>query len=97
MRRADREERRLLAAVRAGSTADLERLFRLHWPRAHRAALLVVHDTAAAEDIAQEAFVSALRFLVHYDPRATDDQVVLPIGTDLSRLRTSPWIPTGAP
>ena len=69
MRRADREERRLLAAVRAGSTADLERLFRLHWPRAHRAALLVVHDTAAAEDIAQEAFVSALRSLDRFDRR----------------------------
>jgi RNA polymerase sigma-70 factor (ECF subfamily) len=30
-------------------------LFREHWPRAHRAAFLVVQDAAAAEDIAQEA------------------------------------------
>ena len=47
----------------------MEELFRLHWPRAHRAALLVVHDRAAAEDIAQEAFLSALRALERFDRR----------------------------
>ena len=49
----------------AGSVADLEALFRAHWPPAYRAAYLVVHDAAAAEDIAQEAFLAA-----HARPRS---------------------------
>lgn len=52
-----------------GSTSDLEALFRAHWPRAHRAAYLVVHDTALAEDIAQEAFLAAIRNLDRFDRR----------------------------
>ncbi len=50
-----------------GSASAIEALFRLHWPRAHRAAYLVVHDAAAAEDIAQEAFLAALRGLDRFD------------------------------
>lgn len=42
---------------------------RLHWPRSYRAAYLVVHDAAAAEDIAQEAFLSAIRHLDRFDRR----------------------------
>jgi RNA polymerase sigma-70 factor (ECF subfamily) len=48
---------------------DLEVLFRHHWPRAYRAAYLVVHDSAAAEDIAQEAFLAAVRTLDRFDRR----------------------------
>jgi RNA polymerase sigma-70 factor (ECF subfamily) len=44
-------------------------LFRRHWPRAYRAAFLIVHDHAAAEDIAQEAFVAAIRRLDRFDRR----------------------------
>ncbi|HEY7196541.1 MAG TPA: RNA polymerase sigma factor [Gaiellaceae bacterium] len=58
-----------LRRARAGSIADLEVLFREHWPRAHRAAYLVVHDAAAAEDIAQEAFLAAVRSLERFDGR----------------------------
>jgi RNA polymerase sigma-70 factor (ECF subfamily) len=54
-------------AAQRGSASDLEALFRLHWPRAHRAAFLVVHDAAAAEDIAQEAFLAAIRNLDRFD------------------------------
>jgi RNA polymerase sigma-70 factor (ECF subfamily) len=50
-----------------GSAQALEQLFRSHWPRAHRAALLVVGDAAAAEDIAQEAFLAAVRALDRFD------------------------------
>ena len=59
VRKSDRgaEERRLIRAAQDGSEEALERLFRSHWPRAHRAAYLVVHDVAAAEDIAQESFL----------------------------------------
>jgi RNA polymerase sigma-70 factor, ECF subfamily len=55
--------------ARAGSVSDLEALFREHWPRAYRAAYLVVHDAAAAEDIAQEAFLAAVRALDRFDWR----------------------------
>ena len=54
------QERRLVRDVQRGSAAALEELFRREWPRAYRAAYLVVHDAAAAEDIAQEAFLSAV-------------------------------------
>ncbi len=62
-----RSERALIRGAQAGSEADLEELFRRHWRRAYRAAYLIVHDHAAAEDIAQEAFVSAIRTLHRFD------------------------------
>jgi len=54
-------------AAQQGSAEALETLFRWHWPRAHRAAYLVVHDAVAAEDIAQEAFLAAVRALDRFD------------------------------
>jgi RNA polymerase sigma-70 factor (ECF subfamily) len=62
-----RDERAWIRAAQAGSVSDLEALFRHHWPRAYRAAYLVVHDHAAAEDIAQEAFLAAVRSLDRFD------------------------------
>jgi RNA polymerase sigma-70 factor (ECF subfamily) len=59
----------LVRAAQAGSSEAVEELFRRHWPAVHRAAWLVVHDAAAAEDIAQEAFLSALRALDRFDRR----------------------------
>jgi RNA polymerase sigma-70 factor (ECF subfamily) len=64
-----RSEHALIRGALAGSEADLEALFRRHWPRAYRAAFLIVHDHAAAEDIAQEAFVRAIRRLDCFDRR----------------------------
>jgi RNA polymerase sigma-70 factor (ECF subfamily) len=64
---AGRDERAFVRAAQRGSASGIEALFRLHWPRAHRAAYLVVHDTAAAEDIAQEAFLAAIRNLDRFD------------------------------
>src|SRR5213595_802389 len=66
---ASRQERALVRGARAGRAADVEALFRHHWPLAYRAAYLVVHDAAAAEDIAQEAFLAALRALDRFDRR----------------------------
>ena len=66
---AGREERAWVRAAQAGSASDLEALFRHHWPSAYRAAYLVVHDPAAAEDIVQEAFLSAIRALDRFDRR----------------------------
>jgi RNA polymerase sigma-70 factor (ECF subfamily) len=64
-----RQERAWIRGAQSGSASDLEALFREHWPRAHRAAFLVVHDGAAAEDIAQEAFLAAVRSLDRFDRR----------------------------
>ena len=64
-----RRERALIRAAQGGSDDAIERIYRTHWPMAHRAAFLVVHDAAAAEDIAQEAFLSALRALDRFDLR----------------------------
>jgi RNA polymerase sigma-70 factor (ECF subfamily) len=41
----------------------------MHWPRAHRAAYLITHDVQAAEDIAQESFLAAIRALDRFDRR----------------------------
>ena len=62
-----RDERAWIEGAQAGAVSDLEALFRLHWPRAYRAAYLVVHDHAGAEDIAQEAFLAAVRSLDRFD------------------------------
>lgn len=77
--RDEREERRWTRAAQAGSEEALERLYRRHWPWAHRAAFLVVHDAAAAEDIAQEAFLAAVRALDRFDRRR-------PFGPWLNRI-----------
>jgi RNA polymerase sigma-70 factor, ECF subfamily len=67
MASAGRDERAWVRGAQAGDAADLEALFRNHWPRAYRTAYLVVHDAAAAEDIAQEAFLAAVRALDSFD------------------------------
>jgi RNA polymerase sigma-70 factor (ECF subfamily) len=64
-----RDERARVRGAQRGSVSDLEALFRTHWPRAYRAAYLVTHDAAAAEDIAQESFLAAVRALDTFDRR----------------------------
>lgn len=64
-----RREAVVIRAAQRGSGEAMEELFRRHWRDAHRAAYLVVHDGAAAEDIAQEAFISAIRSLDRFDRR----------------------------
>jgi RNA polymerase sigma-70 factor (ECF subfamily) len=59
----------LVRAAQRGSAEAFDELFTRHWPAAHRAAYLVLHDAAAAEDVAQEAFLSALRALERFDRR----------------------------
>jgi RNA polymerase sigma-70 factor, ECF subfamily len=55
--------------AQAGRREDLEELFRRYWPASYRAAYFVVYDRAAAEDIAQEAFLAAVRALDRFDRR----------------------------
>ena len=74
-----RSDAALVRSAQGGSSDAVEELFRRHWPSVHRSAWLVVHDPAAAEDIAQEAFVSALRALGRFDRRR-------PLGPWLHRI-----------
>jgi RNA polymerase sigma-70 factor, ECF subfamily len=86
------DERAWIRGAQRGSETDLESLFRHHWPRAYRAAYLVVHDSAAAEDIAQEAFLAAVRALDRFDRRRPFGpwlhRIVVNRVIDWSRART---------
>jgi RNA polymerase sigma-70 factor (ECF subfamily) len=88
----DRRERALVRDAQRGSEQALEQLFRRHWPRAYRAALLVVGDAAAAEDIAQESFLAAVRALDRFDRRRPFGpwlhRIVVNRAIDWSRART---------
>jgi RNA polymerase sigma-70 factor, ECF subfamily len=64
-----RRERAWVRDAQAGSEEAMEALFRVYWGAAHQAAFLIVHDAAAAEDIAQEAFLAAIRALHRFDRR----------------------------
>jgi RNA polymerase sigma-70 factor (ECF subfamily) len=64
-----RGEAALVRAAQRGSEEAIEALFRRHWRRAHRAAFLIVRDADAAEDIAQEGFLAAMRALDRFDRR----------------------------
>ena len=85
------DERAWVRGAQAGSASDFEALFRAHWPSAYRAAYLVVHDAAAAEDIAQEAFLAAVRALDRFDRRRPFGpwlhRIVLNRAIDWSRRR----------
>jgi RNA polymerase sigma-70 factor (ECF subfamily) len=87
-----RGESARVRGAREGSAEDIEALFREHWPRAYRAAYLVVHDAAAAEDIAQEAFLAAVRALDRFDGRRPFapwlHRIVVNRAIDWARART---------
>jgi RNA polymerase sigma-70 factor, ECF subfamily len=69
----------LVDGARAGSREAVEALFNRHWRRLYRAAYLICRDAAAAEDIAQESFLAALRALDRFDRRR-------PLGPWLDRI-----------
>ena len=60
----------LVAAVRAGDDSAFEELYRRYQPRISRFVCGMLHDAARCEDVAQEAFLSALRRM-----RATDAEI----------------------
>jgi RNA polymerase sigma-70 factor, ECF subfamily len=64
-----RDEASLIRQAKRGSQEAVESLVRRHWDGAHRAAYLIVHDAAAAEDIAQEAMLAAVRAIDGFDRR----------------------------
>jgi RNA polymerase sigma factor (sigma-70 family) len=68
--RVGREDRALVAAVRVGDDAAFEELYRRYHHRVAAYVRGMVRDEARAEDLAQDAFFSALRRM-----RATDAQI----------------------
>jgi RNA polymerase sigma-70 factor (ECF subfamily) len=87
-----RTERALVREAARGSEAALADLFRQMWPGAYRAAYLIVHDHSAAEDIAQEALVAAVRNLGRFDRRRPlrpwVHRIVVNRAIDWTRVRT---------
>jgi RNA polymerase sigma-70 factor (ECF subfamily) len=81
----------LVRAAQKGSEAAIAELFARHWSQAYRAAYLVTGDRAAAEDIAQEAFLAALRALPSFDARRPLrpwlQRIVVNRAIDFSRAR----------
>src|ERR1043165_4382251 len=79
-------------AAQTGSASAIEELYRAYWPRAYRAAYFVVHDAAGAEDIAQEAFLAAVRSLERFDRRRPFGpwlhRIVVNRAIDWARART---------
>jgi RNA polymerase sigma factor (sigma-70 family) len=65
-----RSDSDLVAGVRDGDDAAFEQLYRRYHHRIRSFVLQRLHDTGRAEDVAQEAFLSALRRL-----RATDSDI----------------------
>jgi RNA polymerase sigma-70 factor, ECF subfamily len=64
-----RSERVLVRDAKRGSADAIEELVRSNWHAAHRAAFLIVQDASAAEDIAQEAILAAVRAIDDFDRR----------------------------
>ena len=60
----------LVAAVRDGDDSAFEELYRRYQPRIARFVCSMLHDAARCEDVAQEAFLSALRRM-----RETDAEI----------------------
>jgi RNA polymerase sigma-70 factor (ECF subfamily) len=64
-----RTEPALIRAAKRGSADAIEALVRMHWDGAHRTAYLIVRDSAAAEDIAQESVLTAVQRIDDFDRR----------------------------
>jgi RNA polymerase sigma-70 factor (ECF subfamily) len=74
-----RSEAALVRAARRGDRDAVDELFHRHWPGAYHAAYLILGDRAAAEDVAQEAFLKAVGALDRFDRRR-------PLGPWLHRI-----------
>ncbi len=62
------DERSLIFAARQGSQEAWERLVQSHQTAVFRLAYLILGDSDAAEDVAQETFVRAMKALNRFDP-----------------------------
>jgi RNA polymerase sigma-70 factor, ECF subfamily len=88
-----RGEAALIRQARRGSADAVETLVRRYWETAHRTAFLIVRDVEAAEDIAQEAMLAAVRAIDRFDRRRPFGpwlhRIVVNRSLDLLRVRTT--------
>lgn len=86
------DDRQLVAAAAAGSTAAGEELFSRHWLAAWRLAFSVTGSAAAADDAAQDAFERAFRGLAGFNGRSSFrtwlSRIVLNRAIDLARRQS---------
>ena len=82
------EERRLVAAAVAGSTAAFEQLYRRHSRRVYALCLRMTGNVATAEDCTQDAFVQAWRSLARFESRSA-------FGTWLHRIAVNAVLQQG--
>ena len=61
------DEQAAIARLKHGQIEGLETLVHLHQRKALRAAVLICHDYALAEDIVQNAFVRAYERIQQFD------------------------------
>jgi RNA polymerase sigma-70 factor, ECF subfamily len=64
------DEARLIRAGRRGDHQSVETLFRRYQRRLFRTALRVLGNAADAEDVMQDAMLSAYRALAHFEGRS---------------------------
>jgi RNA polymerase sigma-70 factor (ECF subfamily) len=92
------DETAWVTAARDGDTDAFAQLVRAHQEAAFRAAYLIVRDAAAAEDVAQEAFVRAYRALGSFNAGDPFRPWLLRIATNLAlnevrgRRRREGWL-----
>ncbi len=68
---ADLSERRVIERARRGDQAAFATIYRTHVGRVYGLCLRMLQDPAAAEDCAQEAFISAWRNLPRFESRSS--------------------------
>src|SRR5437899_9253069 len=64
----DMDDEALLHALSAGAPDAMARLYDRHGTLAYRTAVLMLRDSAAAEEVVQEAFLSVWRNRGRFDP-----------------------------
>lgn len=91
------EERALLDELRAGDDRAFERLVRLHVGPLHAVALRLLQNPADADDVVQEAFMSAFRNLANFrgDARLRTWLHRIAVNAALGRLRRRARRPSG--
>lgn len=80
-------EAELIQKARQGDQAAWETLMREHQEAVFRLAYLLLGEAGEAEDVAQETFIRAFRFLASYDSTRSWRPWLLGIAANLSRNR----------
>lgn len=93
-----RSDAALVRRAAAGDETAVRELFTRHWRGAHRAAWFVLRDEREAEDVAQEAFLAALRNLDGFDRRRPFapwlHRIAVNRAIDCARARAARPLPT---